>query len=369
MKYMDLLIKPASGRCNMHCAYCFYRDETENRTVDDYGMMTEETARALIDRAYAEADSVRFMFQGGEPTLRGLPFFQSFVSYALENGLASFALQTNGTLINDEWIAFLRDNDFLVGLSIDGDGKTHDAYRKGANEKGTFKRVFETSRKLINAGVKLNSLVTVTEKGARDARSIYSFLKRNGMRYQQYIPCIDPIGEEGLPYSLTPEAYGRFLISLFHLYYSDWKKGDYVSIRYFDNLVLMLTGEEAEECGMNGICSSSFTIEADGSVYPCDFYVLDEYRLGNVVTDTFASLAERRNESGFVSASMKKDPECLACRFHPLCNGGCRRNRENFSTGVIERNRFCISYRKFFSECLPLLLEMAESEKAMRRKV
>lgn len=369
MKYMDLLIKPASGRCNMHCAYCFYRDETENRTVDDYGMMTEETTRALIDRAYAEADSVRFMFQGGEPTLRGLPFFQSFVSYALENGLASFALQTNGTLINDEWIAFLRDNDFLVGLSIDGDGKTHDAYRKGANGKGTFKRVFETSRKLINAGVKLNSLVTVTEKGARDARSVYSFLKRNGMRYQQYIPCIDPIGEEGLPYSLTPEAYGRFLISLFHLYYSDWKKGDYVSIRYFDNLVLMLTGEEAEECGMNGICSSSFTIEADGSVYPCDFYVLDEYRLGNVVTDTFASLAEKRNESGFVSASMKKDPECLACRFHPLCNGGCRRNRENFSTGVIERNRFCISYRKFFSECLPLLLEMAESEKAMRRKV
>lgn len=369
MKCMDLLIKPASGRCNMRCSYCFYRDEAENRDVDDYGMMTEETAKALIDKAYDEALSVRFMFQGGEPTLRGLPFFRAFVSYAHEKGIASFALQSNGILLDDEWAVFLRDNDFLVGLSIDGPGKIHDAYRKGADGKGTFKRVFEAARKLDRFSVKYNVLVTVTEQSARDARSLYTFLKRNGMRYQQYIPCIDPIGIEKMPYSLKSETYGRFLISLFRLYYADWKNGDYVSIRYFDNLVLMLTGEEAEECGMNGICSSSFTIEADGSVYPCDFYVLDEYRLGNVVTDTFASLAERRNESGFVSASMKKDPECLACRFHPLCNGGCRRNRENFSTGVIERNRFCISYRKFFSECLPLLLEMAESEKAMRRKV
>ena len=360
MKCMDLLIKPASGRCNMRCAYCFYRDEAENRDVDDYGMMTEETAKALIDKAYDEALSVRFMFQGGEPTLRGLPFFRAFVSYAHEKGIASFALQSNGILLDDEWAVFLRDNDFLVGLSIDGPGKIHDAYRKGADGKGTFKRVFEAARKLDRFSVKYNVLVTVTEQSARDARSLYTFLKRNGMRYQQYIPCIDPIGIEKMPYSLKSETYGRFLISLFRLYYADWKNGDYVSIRYFDNLVMMLTGEEAEECGMNGVCSSAFTIEADGSVYPCDFYVLDEYRLGSFNENKVSDFFENRRALDFVKESRLISGSCTGCEWYPLCRGGCRRHRIIDEETGTYHNYFCDGYRLFFERCGGRLGEIAE---------
>ncbi len=368
-----LLIKPASGSCNMRCKYCFYFDEAENREFSSYGLMDTFVSHALIDKALGVSDDVTFSFQGGEPTVRGLDFFKDFASYAgLKASQAGkrihFALQTNGYVIDKKWADFFKENSFLIGLSMDGNKKTHDLYRRNAHGEGTFVRVFRSSRYLDSSGVDFNILVTVTKDVAKKAEDIYAFFKKNGFRYQQYIPCLDPIADQrgSLDYSLTPELYADFLIRLFACYYKDWSRGDYVSIRYFDNLVMMLCSYPPESCGMLGFCPSNYVVEADGSVYPCDFYVLDGYRLGNLKTDSFEMIDEKRKKIGFTEKSKKIEPECSACRYFSICRGGCRRDRENFSTGELSLTYLCPAYKKFFDACLPELMKMAEQEIRVR---
>ena len=366
--HRSFLIKPASSACNLRCRYCFYIDESENRSIRNYGMMSTETAHALIDKAAADRnDFISFGFQGGEPTLAGLDFFRDFVSYTLEKTSrrhVNFAIQTNGILINREWAEFLRKNNFLVGISIDGAKKFHDNYRVDASGKGSFTKVFNNAKLLVNEGVDVNILITVTKKIAKNVEEVYSFFKRNGWRYHQYIPCIDPLASERgeMEYSLTSEDYAIFLDKLFALYYRDWKNQDYVSIRYFDNLVNMCLTGWAEECGMNGVCGNYYVIEADGSVYPCDFYVLDDYRLGNIRENSFDQLDEKRRSIKFIEESMSLPEECQACSVRPLCRGGCKRDRENFAKGRIEKTYLCSAYRHFFTSNMEKLMEIVKAE-------
>lgn len=373
MRPLILLIKPASGNCNMRCRYCFYFDEVSNREFANYGIMDAATSHALIDKAFGRSDDVTFSFQGGEPTVAGLDFFRNFTAYARavaekDGKRVRFALQTNGYAIDKEWASFFHDNGFLIGLSMDGNKKIHDIYRRDARGEGTFVKVFRTSRFLESAGVDFNILVTVTKPVATNIGDIYAFFKKNGFRYQQYIPCLDPISEQrgSLDYSLTPELFADFLIRLFQLYHRDWRNGDYVSVRYFDNLVMMLCSYPPESCGMLGFCPSNYVVEADGSVYPCDFYVLDDYRLGNLNTDSFDMLDERRGKIGFTEKSRKIEPECSSCRYFQICRGGCRRDREDFSTGNLSVSYLCPAYKKFFDTCINGLLEIAEVEKRSR---
>ena len=365
MKAATILIKPASGKCNMRCRYCFYQDEAENREYRDYGMMSEETAAALIDRAFSSFDDVTFAFQGGEPTVRGLDFFRFFSSKAEERSPnAHFAIQTNGMVIDREWCSFFREHRYLVGLSMDGDKALHDMYRVDGAGKGTFRRVFSSMQLLSSSGVDFNVLVTLTRQAALRGGEIYTFLKRNGARFQQYIPCIDPMASErgSESYSLTPEAYLSFLKSVFDLYYRDWERGDYVSVRYFDNLVTMTMGLRPESCGLLGFCPDNYVVEADGSVFPCDFYVLDDYRLGSVLTDSLEEIDERRTGTGFRKKSLKVEAECSECPVFPLCRGGCRRDREDFASGALRLSYLCPAYREFLPYALPRLQRMAAAE-------
>ncbi len=354
----------------MRCRYCFYADETENRSFRDCGLMSEETAHCIIDKALERAKNVTFSFQGGEPTVRGLGFFRDFVSYAKNRGegRVGFALQTNGYAVDREWVAFFKENDFLVGLSMDGNKSIHDKYRLTVSGAGSFRKVFSTAELFRSAGVEFNILTTVNRDVAENAETIYAFFKRNGFRYQQYIPCLDPIGDErgSMEYSLTPELYGSFLIKLFRLYYKDWMNGSYISIRYFDNIVRTLSGLQPEQCGMLGFCPSNYIFEADGTVYPCDFYVLDGYCLGNINTSSFDEMDAKRKEIGFTEKSLKADAECLKCEFASICRGGCRRDRENFQTGELGRSYLCPAYKMFFSECREELLSMARAEARAR---
>lgn len=367
MKSRCFLIKSASGACNMRCSYCFYRDEASERSIKNYGMMTPSTVDILIKRAFEETDGgVSFAFQGGEPTLSGLDFFRHFVevvkSYGRKN--VSFAFQTNGYLIDHAWAEFLRENNFLVGLSLDGNKKIHDLYRKGNDGEGSYKKVFRASQIMSAEGVKYNILVTVTRAVAENINELFPFFERNNLRYLQFIPCIDPIGEKGGEYSLTNDVFLRFLKDLFSLYYDRWKRGQYVSIRYFDNLVKMTMGNPPEECGLGGVCSDIYyVIEADGSVFPCDFYVLDGYEIGNIRQNTLDEIDRKRREIRFVEKSMDKDEECLHCPVFSLCRGGCRREREDFSSGVIARNRLCASYKEFLTFAKKGLEEIAYWEK------
>ncbi len=361
---LSILIKPASGSCNMRCRYCFYADETRKRAEAGHGAMSLATAENLVRRAMESAEGgCAFCFQGGEPTLRGLDFFRDFVAlarrYDAGRARASFSIQTNGLLLDDQWAAFLKENRFLVGLSMDGDRQTHDLNRVDADGNGTFSRVLRAARLLGKYAVPFNILTVVNARVARSADSIYSFYKKNGLLYQQYIPCLDPIFERrgGSSWSLTPEAYGRFLIRLFDRWYADRMRGEPVYIHYFESLAGMLQGVPPASCGMMGVCSVQTVVEADGSVYPCDFYALDEYRLGNVNADSFDELHQKRLP--FLEQSRQGLEKCVSCRHGPLCRGGCRRDRQG-PDGIGE-NYFCPAYMAFFDHAVPKLQALLRS--------
>lgn len=364
-----LLIKPASASCDMACRYCFYADESANRTTPNYGMMSEETAEKLIERAFEDNPGhVAFGFQGGEPTCRGLSFFRFFVEKTKEKAgknTFSFSLQTNGLSANAEWAEFYKENGFLVGVSVDGPKKVHDEWRLDKAGRGTFQRVFNNAKLLDSKGVPVNILVTVTKQAAKNPVETWDFFKRNGFRHLQFIPCIDPMNKErgGLPWSTSPSEYGVFLQKLFALYHRDWSRGDYTSVRHFDNLISLAVRGWAEECGRNGMCGKYFLIEADGSCYPCDFYALDKWRLGNLWEMSFGEMDGKRRKLGFVEQSLIVHEDCMECRWRPLCRGGCRRDREDFATGEIEKTYLCPAYKAFFEKCAPGIMEIAEAER------
>lgn len=359
------MIKPASGLCNMRCRYCFYADEMENRGQASYGIMSEETLENVIRRVldFAEGECT-IAFQGGEPTLAGLDFFRKCLDfekkYNAKNVLISHALQTNGYVLDEKWCRFFAENSFLIGLSVDGIKATHDAYRKDVKGQDTYFRVLEAARRLEEAGTEFNVLTVVNGRTAPKIRRIYEQYKKLGFSWQQYIACLDPIWEKQgqQEYSLTPRAYGRFLIELFELWYLDLQKGEQPYIRQFENYIGILLGQHPEACEQRGVCSFQNIVEADGSVYPCDFYALDEYRLGNLNEDSFAVIEQRRRESKFVESSANHTQECRSCSYFAICRGGCRRHREQPGTAVGE-NYFCESYRMFFDACLPRMREIA----------
>lgn len=366
MRSIHLLIKPASGMCNLNCRYCFYHDIVEKREQRSYGFMTEETLEAVIEKAlrYAEQDCT-IAFQGGEPTLAGLDFYKKVVEFQKKHNRKGVrvhnAIQTNGMLLDGQWADFLRDNHFLVGISLDGVKEMHDCNRLDARGEGTFGRVMDAISLLERHGVEYNVLTVVNRQTAARATRIYNFYKRNDLKYLQFIPCLDPLGDEHgkMPYSLTAEDYGTFLCTLFDQWYRDVKNGEPCSIRQFENYIEMILGYPPEACGMSGVCGMQHVVEADGAVYPCDFYVLDEYRLGNLRSDSFEQINERRKEIGFVDVSMTIAPECRSCRFARLCRGGCRRHRPVNPDGALGLNIFCKSYQKFFDHAESRLVELA----------
>lgn len=368
MPPIHLLIKPASSSCNLRCRYCFYLDTAQKREIENYGRMELSTLEALVRRTLQKAsNSCTFAFQGGEPTLVGLDFYKQLISYVQQYNTkkipVSYSLQTNGMVIDQEWAEFFARHKFLIGLSLDGPKALHDCNRVLPTGEGSYKNVIHAAQLLQNHKVEFNVLTVVNRQNAGKAQELYQFFKRNQLLYQQYIPCLDPLGvPRGQElYSVSPEQYGMFLTRLFDLWYQDLVRGTPIYIRYFENLVSLLLGYPAEHCGMMGQCSNQYVIEADGSVYPCDFYVLDRYRLGNLVTDSFEEIEAKRDEIGFVSESRYIDKECRNCRWMPLCRGGCRRDREPFIDGKPSLNYFCAGYKKFFESVYPRLEEIARN--------
>lgn len=349
MPPLHVLIKPASGLCNLRCRYCFYHDVAQNRQVPSYGVMSEAMLETVIRKAldFAQGECT-IAFQGGEPTLAGLEFFQAVVRLQRRHNTKGLpihnAIQTNGYGLGEDWARFFAENRFLVGLSLDGRLALHDRNRIDAKGNGTFAQVMDTARLFRERGVEFNILAVVSRHTAARAAEVYAFFKKNGFRFLQFIPCLDPLGEPfgGKAYSLTPQLYGKFLCELYDLWRADLLRGDGVSIRDFDNYAQMAAGYPPESCNLRGVCGLQNVVEADGSVYPCDFYVLDEMRLGNLADDDFAQLYRRREEMGFVEKSTRHDDGCKNCRFFAMCRGGCMRHRE------AGKSYFCEAYRALF---------------------
>lgn len=368
-----ILIKPASGLCNMQCDYCFYCDEAAKREVASYGMMKIETIENIIRKVLKQGEgNICFAFQGGEPTLRGLDFFEKVIEfeqkYNIHNCRILNTLQTNGFYTDEKWCRFLKEHEFLVGVSVDGTQKLHDLHRHDKSGKDTYEKVRRSIALFEKYQIEYNILTVVNRQVAENIKEIYKEYMRNGWKYQQYITCLDPVGETKgeRPYSLTPEIYGQFLINLFRLWYKDWRRGREPYIRQFENYIGVLLGYPPESCEQRGICSVQCVTEADGGVYPCDFYVMDEYRLGNFNTDRISDFFEHEKAGKFVEESKKWSDRCRSCEYFSLCRNGCRRSRvEEENTGTY-RNYFCEGYRSFFKACEKELTEIVKYRKEQK---
>lgn len=375
MKFVNLLIKPASSLCNLRCKYCFYEDEAQNRLQHSMGVMKEDLADTLIRQVFDAVDSngtVSFAFQGGEPTVAGLPYFRHFTEtvrqYRPPKVQVRFAIQTNGTLLNEDWARFLKDEGFLVGLSLDGFRETHEAHRVDPEGNGTWKRVLTAKALLDQYRVDYNALCVVTGLCARHPEKAYGSLKNLGVRYMQFIACLDPIGHPRgqEPWSLSPDAYGKFLCRLFDLWYQDWAAGNYYSIRLFEDYIHVLLGDGASTCATCGKCGSYLVVEGDGSAYPCDFFVLDNWKIGSITEMPVAKMITSEKAAAFLDWGRVKPLECSDCPHKRICNGGCKNDWYMDETG--SHNYYCDSFRTLLDYALPRLRHIAQAELTARRQ-
>lgn len=366
MPPLSLMIKPVSGACNMRCAYCFYEDVSSHRAQKSHGSMSLDLLETLVRRAFSYADErVLFAFQGGEPTLAGAAFYRELIRLQRKynsRGIAVFnSLQTNGYQLEDELIDLFAREKFLIGVSLDGTEALHDQYRVDQKKEGTYDCVKRTINRLHERGVEINILCVVNGAVARNGVSVFRALAPYG--FIQFIPCMDGLDGKPNAFSLTDIQYGDFLIDTFAEYAASIRGGRYVSVRNFDNWIGMLLGQPPESCAMAGRCGVYYLIEGDGGVYPCDFYVLDEWKLGNVKDSSFARLDKSPVARRFLEMSYREAGECGKCEWKRLCHGGCRRDREPTIDGLLGLNRFCMSFRRFFDRSYADMLDIAEGIK------
>ncbi|MDT2613922.1 anaerobic sulfatase maturase [Enterococcus dongliensis] len=364
MNHISVLIKPASGLCNIRCKYCFYANVTSMREVRSYGKMTRQITEAMITNIFADlkdGDRLSLAFQGGEPTLAGLPYFQhltEYVSQQKKRVKVDYAIQTNGILINDRWCRFLKEHNFLVGLSIDGHPIYHDLNRVDPRGRGTFHKVIETKRMFEKFQIPFNILCVLTNPLAKEAKKIYRFLREENIEYLQLIPCLpdlDKEEKESTSYALTPQRFASFYQQLFKLWLADLRQGRYTSIKLFDDILNLLVNQQITACGLMGNCRIQYVIEADGSVYPCDFYVLDEWRLGNITEKTLKQIFNSLKRDPFLCSRSELPHKCGTCPFKKICGGGCKRMSDVMY--VDEQQEFC-GYQHFLEKFIPNVNEI-----------
>ena len=344
-----------SDSCNLACPYCFYKPDNARSKLRTSRFMSESDACLILKKALTSTTHVlNIAFQGGEPTLIGLPYFMKLVDFVDKhknpNLKVTYSLQTNGILIDSEWARFLSDHHFLLGLSLDGIERTNDQFRVDHQGVGQFNRILDCARLLTEYNVDFNILTVVTTEICRNIDTIYAFYKSQNFLYQQYTPWIPPFMKGGKHSNilLDPTDYGEFLKDLFDLWYEDLRSDNQVYVRYFDNLVDVLRNYPPQACEMLGRCTSQYLVESDGSVYCCDFYAVDTYFIGNLIVDDFLTIDKNRYDSRFIQSSMLLPNKCLQCDWKKLCRGGCRRYREPYAEGHQTENYYCDSFSSFF---------------------
>lgn len=323
MKKISLLVKPASSLCNLRCRYCFYSDVSHHRQ--------EEIMHALIERTMeTDAEQINFCFQGGKPCVAGIEYFHKFIAYVNEKNNVkkiTYAIQTNGTFLNQEWVKLFKENHFLVGISIDGFIRNHDFFRKDAQNIGTFKKILYNIRLLNNADIEYNILTVLTHELSLKPSELFHFYSDHHFDYVQLIPCLPSLylNEPTDRYALKPHDFANFYKRFFDLWYEEYQKRHYISVTLFDNVIPMYAGIFPKQCGMLGRCAMQMVVEGNGNVYPCDFYVLDEYLCGNVKNDSIESIVHNANAVRFLNEKRRTCEQCTSCKFKNMCHGNCKR--------------------------------------------
>lgn len=354
-----MLIKPASGLCNLRCTYCFYEDVMAQRHMHHHGLMSKETMHRLIEHvlSYFRQDvEIHFAFQGGEPTLAGLDYFVAFVDEVQKQQKAyhhiRYSIQTNGTMLDDHWFTFLKKHQFLVGLSLDGFMENHDQNRYDAYRKGTFLKVLGCAKKLKEYQIEFNLLTVLTNQLARSPKALWDFYLEHDFRYIQLIPCLPPF-EGSSKMALTPHAFYSFYHQFFQYWYQAWQKKHYVSITLFDQLIPMFVGIPPQQCGYLGHCAMQYVVEANGDVYPCDFYVLDQNKVGNIAQQDLRTIIKASLFHPFFQEKKEGCTLCASCPFEQICHGQCKR------LSVCYYDQTYCGYQQFIQENIEKLLTVA----------
>jgi uncharacterized protein len=357
-----VMAKPTGARCNLDCAYCFFLKK-ERLYPDSTFRMTDEVMEQFIRQILEghRVPEVTIAWQGGEPTLMGLDFFRRAVEvqkkYAKAGTRIENTFQTNGILLDDDWCRFFRDNDFLVGLSMDGPKNLHDVYRKDRRGRGTFGRVFEAARLLQKNRVEFNILCTVNSTNADHPLEVYRFFRDElSAPYIQFIPIVERENETGYQEgstvtdrSVRPDQWGRFLIAIF----DEWVRRDVgrMFVVNFDGALAGWLGMAGTVCVFAPTCGLGVALEHNGDLYSCDHFVEPDYFLGNILETPLAELVGSEKQRRFGAAKRDTLPRyCRECAFLAVCNGECPKNRfVETPDGETGLNYLCEGYRAFFS--------------------
>lgn len=363
----NILVKPAGPDCNMACRYCFYLEKANLFSESKVHRMSLDVLEEMVRQVCQNGERyISFGWQGGEPTLMGLPFYQQAVDFQQRYGRGQNVgngLQTNGILIDNDWAKFLKEYNFLVGLSLDGPEHVHNHYRFMRDGRGSWKKVIDHAKLLLDAGVAVNSLTVLNDYSVQFPEEIYEFHKALGLTYQQYIPCVetDPLDpKRAAPYSVSDIKFGEFLCSLFDLWLNDFKDNvPTTSIRHFDAVFHSYVGLTPPDCTMLSECGSYVVVEHDGSVYSCDFFVEPDWKLGNIMEGNLVDFlnSERQLEFGRMKSTLP-DP-CKTCQWLKYCHGGCTKDRIRDPRDN-HLNHFCQSYRMFFEHADQRLQQLGD---------
>ncbi|OOF51467.1 anaerobic sulfatase maturase [Rodentibacter trehalosifermentans] len=352
MNPFQLMAKPTGSMCNLDCQYCFYLEKPHQ---NQRAMSDEVLARYI--QSYLEnapQQRVTFLWQGGEPTMAGLDFYQRAVDFQRQyaNGKqVENALQTNGVLLDADWCRFLYDNRFLVGLSVDGPQHLHDTYRLSKSGKGTFRQVMDALDLLINYRVQFNTLTVVHNLNVRQGKEIYRFLKRVGSPYMQFIPLM---GDE--VHQATASDYGQFLVDIF----DEWYANDVgkIGVQFIEQWFMAYLGLQPDLCIFRETCGDQLVIEQNGDIYSCDHYVYPEYKLGNLIETPLRTIAESPTQIHFGSMKSFLSERCQRCKFHFACHGGCPKHRTINGFGA-PHNQLCEAYYRALCYMDPYLHQFA----------
>lgn len=362
---VSIMWKTVSEACNLACDYCYYSScGGQPATIRK---IRYELLEKFI-KEYMELDQrvASFIWQGGEPLLAGLDFFENVINlqkrYVKNGTLISNSLQTNATLITDEWALFFKQNNFFIGVSLDGPKEINDIRRVNGQGMGSYERIMRGIACLRKYNVDFNILSVIHEENVDKAKELMSFYQKENFTHVQLIPCMEFQSQKpDSPgkYLITPEQYGDFLCEVFDVWYNDGNPT--ISIRFFDNMLSIYLGRQAELCIHHQTCPKVIILEQNGDAYPCDFYINDKYKLGNAGVDRLSDILSNPVYSQFLNLKQDLPEKCRVCKYIKYCYGGCPRNRiSNGTSNQVNPDYFCESYMQIYSYSQERMEKLAE---------
>ena len=384
----NVMLKPIGPVCNLNCTYCYYL-EKKNIYPKQKQFILPDNVLELFIKQYIEIQEVpliNFVWQGGEPSMLGIDYFKKAFEiqkkYAGNKQIDNF-FQTNGTLLNDDWCKFFKENNVLVGISIDGPEDLHNKYRKNKNNQPTFNKVLQGISLLKKHHVEFNTLTTVNNINVEFPLKVYHFLKGIGSQYMQFLPVVErEIGNNQTelrltkpeynkeakltPWSVNGRKYGEFLISIF----DEWVCNDVGKyyVQLFDVTLANWFGVNPGLCVYNETCGDSLAMEHNGDVYSCDHFVYPDELLGNVLENSMIEMVKSEKQLKFGLRKLNTLPkQCLQCDYRFACHGECPKHRISYSKdGEYGLNHLCEGLYNFFSHVHPYMQFMADKLKNKR---